>query len=136
MKFSCYFFSLLEHQENTTQQSTHIYTRHVTTDQHVIKSDPLLFPIQTPQMSRMTLTSQWQQEIFWKSTLSKVGVLFYQLLNVPNVKLKIVCVQLNCLADASILFHNLIIYIKGSPFHKPYWLPWAPLPPPSEFCII
>ena len=45
MKFSCYFFSLLEHQENTTQQSTHIYTRHVTTDQRLIKSDPLLFPM-------------------------------------------------------------------------------------------
>ena len=79
MKFSCYFFSLLEHQENTTQQSTHIYTRHVTTDQQLIKSDLSLFPMWTPEMSRMTLTSQWQQEIFWKSTLSKVGVLFYQL---------------------------------------------------------
>ena len=31
--------------------------------------------------------------------------------NVPNVKLKMVCVYLNCLADASILFHNLIIIL-------------------------
>ena len=34
----------------------------------------------------------------------------------------------NCLGDAS-LFHNFVIYIfKGSPFHKPYRLLWAPLP--------
>ena len=45
MNFSCYFFSLLEHQENTTQQSTHIFTRHVITDQHLIKSDLSLFPM-------------------------------------------------------------------------------------------
>ena len=34
------------------------------------------------------------------------------------------------------VFYLMVIshIFKGGPFHKPYWLPWASLPHPFEFC--
>lgn len=44
-------------------------------------------------------------------------------------------------AFTSIVFPMPVFYLmvisymfKDGPFHKPYWLPWAPSPQPFEFC--